>query len=97
MSLINCEISLNLTWSKKCVTSSVVGKTEFSIKDTKLYILVVTLSTEDNVKLFKQLESSFKRTINWNKYHSKLEKLPQNRYFNYLINQNFQGLNSFIV
>ena len=97
MSLINCEISLDLTWSKKCVTSSVVGKTEFSKKDTKLYVLVVTLSTEDNVKLFKQLESSFKRTINWNKYHSKFEKLPQNRYFNYLISQNFHRLNRLFV
>ena len=35
--------------------------------DTKLYVPVVTLSTEDNVKLLKQLESGFNRTINWNK------------------------------
>ena len=34
------------------------------------YISVITLSTQDNVKLLKQLESGFKRTINWNKYHS---------------------------
>ena len=32
--------------------------------DTKLYVPVVTLSTEDNVKLLKQLESGFNRTIN---------------------------------
>ena len=39
----------------------------FKINDTKLYVPVVTLSTQENVKLLKQLESGFKRTINWNK------------------------------
>ena len=51
MPLINCEIRLDLTWSKKCVFSSAVGVTEFKITDTELYVPVVTLSTEDNVKL----------------------------------------------
>ena len=32
----------------------------FSITDTKLYIPFVTSSTQDNVKLFKQLKSGFK-------------------------------------
>ena len=35
---------------------------------TKLYILVVTLSTEDNVNLLQQLKSDFKMTIKWTKY-----------------------------
>ena len=39
------------------------------ITRTKLYVPVV--STQENIKLLKQLESGFKRTINWNKYHSK--------------------------
>ena len=64
---------------------------------TKLYVPVVTLSTEDNVKLLEQLESGFKRAINWNKYHRKLEKLPQNRYLNHLINPSFQVVNSAFV
>ena len=38
---------------------------------TKLYVQVVTLSTHVNIKLLKQLESGFKRTITWNKYQSK--------------------------
>ena len=62
--LMNCEISLNLTWSKKCVMSFAVGKTEFGILDTKPPF--VTLSTEENSKLLKQLESGFKRKNNWN-------------------------------
>ena len=34
-------------------------KPEFKITDTKLYVPVVTLSTQDNVKLLKQLEFGF--------------------------------------
>ena len=72
--LINCEISLDLTWSKKCIISSAVGITEFIITDTKHFVPVVTLSTGDNVKLLKQLESGFNKAINWNKYYPKLKK-----------------------
>ena len=43
----------------------------FVITDTKLYIPVVTLSTQDNTKLLQQLMSGFQRTIKWNKYQSK--------------------------
>ena len=43
----------------------------FKITDTKLYVPVVTLSNQDNVKLLKHLESGFKRTTNWNNYQSK--------------------------
>ena len=39
----------------------------FTITDTKLYVPVVTLSTQDNAKLLEQLKSGFKKTINWNK------------------------------
>ena len=41
------------------------------IADTKLYVPTVTLSDQNNIKLLTQLESGFKRTINWNKYLSK--------------------------
>ena len=39
-------------------------KPTFKITDTKLYVPVVTLSTQDNIKLLKQPKSGFKRTIN---------------------------------
>ena len=74
MSLINCEINLDLSMSEKCVIVPVTlanqGAT-FSITDTKLYVLIVILSIQDNVKLLKQLKSDFKRRINWAKYQSK--------------------------
>ena len=74
--IINSEVTLMLTWSKNCVISSTVGKTEFKTTDVKLYVSAVTLSTQDNVKLLKQLEFGFKRTINWNKYQLALKALP---------------------
>ena len=67
MSLINCKITLDLNWSENCVvvaTNIAAQATTFSINDTKLYVLVVTLLTEDNAKLSQQLKSGFKRTIN---------------------------------
>ena len=42
----------------------------FEITDTKLYVPVVTLSKENDIKLLEQLKSGFKRTIKWKKYRS---------------------------
>ena len=77
MPLINCEISFILTCFLVAGTAANQEPT-FTITDTKLYVPVVTLSTQDNVKLLKQLESGFKRIINWNKYHSKITAQVQN-------------------
>ena len=52
MPLINCEINLILTWSEKCVLSNDAKATTFAITDTRLYVPVLTLSTQDNVRLF---------------------------------------------
>ena len=74
MPLLNCEISLMCTWSKNYF--SVAGNVEnknptFIITDTKLYVPVVILSFQDCVKLMKQLQPGFERSINCNKYRSK--------------------------
>ena len=68
MPLINCEINSILTWSSTCVITNSTGAGTFKITDAKLYIHVVTLSTQDNSKLLQQLKSGFKRVISWNKY-----------------------------
>ena len=54
-----------MTWSKDCVISSAAGQTKFAITETKLYVPVVTLSTQDNAKLLQklQLESGFKEQL----------------------------------
>ena len=69
----------------------------FTITDTKLYVPVVTSSTEDNAKLLEQLKSGFKRTINWNKYKPKVTSKQQKRYLDFLINPGFQGVNRLFV
>ena len=71
MPLINCEIILMLTWSSNCVIVSTDVANQiatFAITDAKLYVPVVTLSTQDNAKLLEQLNSGIKRVVNWNKY-----------------------------
>ena len=73
MPLINCEINLILTWSstRVIVSTNIANQVAtFEITDTKLYVPVVTLSTQENSKLLQQLKSGFKRVINWNKYLS---------------------------
>ena len=69
----------------------------FSINDTKLYVPVVTLSTQDNAKLLEQLKSGFKRKINWNKYQSKISTERSNQSSDYLIDPSFQGVNRLFV
>ena len=93
MPLINCEVNLILTWSIDCVITNSTCEGKFAITETKFYIPVVTLSTNDNAKLLQQLKSGFKKTISWNKYESKVKTFVQNRYLNYLINPSFQGVN----
>ena len=69
--MINWEINLILTWSADCVISSASGGAKFAVNDTKPYILIVTLSIQDNAKLLHPLISGFRRTTNWNKYQLK--------------------------
>ena len=40
----------------------------FAITDTKAYVPVPTLSTQNNTKLLQELKSGFKHTINWGKF-----------------------------
>ena len=58
--LIHCEISLDLTWSANFIVSEADGEATFAIADTKPYVPVVTMSTQDNGKLLQQLKSGFK-------------------------------------
>ena len=100
MPLINCEITLILSWCKECV---LVGRAfrgppaaaadrinsptdaKFEITDGKLYVPVVTLSAENDNKLLEQLKSGFRITIKWNKYMSQMSNQNKNNNLNYLI------------
>ena len=67
------------------------------IKEYLTYLPVVTLSTENNEKLLQQLKSRFKRTINWNKFQSKVTKQVQNQHLDYLIDPSFQGVSRLFI
>ena len=69
----------------------------YKIKETKLYVPVVTLSKENDIKLLEQLKSGFKRTIKWNKYRSQMTIQPQNNNLNYLIDPTFTNVNRLFV
>ena len=76
MPLINCKVELSLKWIENCVlTTAAIGtnakgadSATFKTTDAKLYVPVVTLSAEDHVKLVKQLNEGFNRSVYWNKY-----------------------------
>ena len=87
-------------WCKNCllvVGSKATQNPTFQKNDTKLYVPVVTLSTQENIKIIKQLESCFKRTINWNKYLPKTTNQARIRYLDFLIDPSFQGVTILFV
>ena len=103
MPLINCKIKLNLTWKKECVLSNQAGNAVFIINDTKMYVLVATLSKEDNKDFIEQQNKGFQRSIYWNEYKTKElnatidDNNPANsvRYIN--LDPSFQGVNRLFV
>ena len=78
---------------------AIVAPTElkFEITDTKLYVPIVTLSKENDIKLLEQLKLGFKRTIKWKKYRSQITVQPQNDNLNYLIDPTFTNVNRLFV
>ena len=89
-----------LNWSESSfiVAINVAAQTTlYSIPVTKLYVLVVTLSTQDNAKLLEQLKSGLKRTILLSKYQPKVSPERPNRYLDFLIVSIFQGVNRIFV
>ena len=48
-----------MEWSPTCFISSATGETKSKIHETKFYVPVLTLSIQDNAKLFQQLKSGF--------------------------------------
>ena len=82
-----------MAWSANCViiyTYVVDQNSTFKITETKLYVPVVALTTQNNAKLLPQFKSGFKRTISWNKYLSQPELLAQNPDLNHLVESSFK-------
>ena len=53
----------------------------FQINNAKLYVPVVTLSTDDNIKFLENIKQRFKRTVSWNKYRSETTNTTKKQYF----------------
>ena len=67
------------------------------IKDTKLYVSVVTLPTEVDNKLLEQLKIGSKLTIKWNKYRSEMSNQTKTNNLNHLIDSTFSKVNRLVV
>ena len=112
MPLISCKVSLELKWNKNCVITSLqerliqpplaaiddspTGAT-LAINDCKLYVPVVTLSKDDEIKLLTNLKSGFAREIIWNKYRSQMATEAANNKLNILIDPTFTNVNRLFV
>ena len=111
--LISCEVSLELKWNKNCVITSLEQRAiaganppardnpptgaSLAIKYCKLYLPVVTLSKDDEIKLLTNLKSGFTREIIWNKYRSQMTTEAINNNLNILVDRTFTNANRFFV
>ena len=107
------SLELSLIWFKSCVLADMTvrlagnnnkppaivsaGRLEFQIIDTRLFVPVVTLSTENGKKLLEQLKSGFKITVKWNKYRPQMTIQSNNNNLNYLTDPTFTKVNRLFV
>ena len=109
---INCEIELDLTWTKNCVIPErlklfrEVGDTpEEEVATTatgatynaKLFVLVITLSQNHDIKFLENKKQGFKRTISLSKHKSETTTQPKNNNLDYLIDPTFSNINKLFV
>ena len=79
------------------------GASTFTITDAKLYVPVVTLSTEDSAKLAKQLSEGFKRPVYWNKYKvidnkvGDINDINAEKHIRELLDSSYQGVKRLFV
>ena len=72
-------------------------KATLKITDTKLYVPIVTWSTEDDNKLLEKLKADFKRAIKWNIYRSEMTNPVRTNNLTYLIDAAFNNVNWLLV
>ena len=105
MPLINCKVELLLKWTENCVltTAANANKANFKVTDAKRYILIVTLSIEDNSKLTELLNERFKRLIYWNEYKVtpikivNIATVNEEKYIRELLDSSCQGVKRLFV
>ena len=77
--LINCEIKLDLSWTKDCAWieyyNNLTG-VSFWLLALNLAVVVVTFSINDRIKFLENIKQGFKGAISWNKYRSEITTEP---------------------
>ena len=108
MPLINCKVELKLKWTKYCVLSVAGNENDinnndnannfiFTMKDTKLYVLVVTLSARNNQKLSQLISKGVERSVCSKEYKTKSDNKSTTKEFRYFLESNFVGVNRLFV
>ena len=98
MPLINSKVEFLLKWYEECILSTSGTAATFKITDTKRYVPVVTLKTEDNTKLSKLLSKGLKRPIYWNEYKVIPNKnYNANEYIRERLDASIQGVSRLFV
>ena len=101
MPLISCKVELKPRWMKHCVLALAGVENDvadsnniiFTIKDTKLYVPVATLSAKENQELLILPSIVFERSVNWNKYKTKSENKNTTNKYRYFLKTKFVGVN----
>ena len=71
---------------------------KLKITNAKLHFPIVTLFTKDNVVLIKQLSKGFRRSVYWNSYQTKPEKvIYKGKNIYELLNPSFQGVKDYLL
>ena len=81
--MIKCEIELDLSWRKDCVlieNHDNITVVNFMINSTKLYVPVVTLSINYNIRSWENIKHRFKIRISWTKYTSEIKTNTKKQY-----------------
>ena len=67
------------------------------INSTKLYVSVVALSINDNIKFLGYLKQEFKRTVSRNKYRSEITVQPKSNDLDYMIHPTYRNIKRLVV
>ena len=62
----------------------------FQISNAKLYVPVVNLPINDNIKFLENIRQRLKRKISWSKCRSEITTQPNSNNLDYLIHSTFQ-------
>ena len=102
------QVEFKLKWTKYCVLSAAGNDNEtyddananrviFTIKDTQLFVPVVTLSARDNQKVSKLHSKGFERSVYGYEYKTKSDNKNATNEFRFFLESNFFGVNRLFV